>query len=785
MPIDPIFFTLGASFALLAGLAVAQIRPATIVDFPKTVLTLIVVITLAAVATLIRIDPPGFTIDVDPASEPLIGRSDSGIPIYRDAVRDFGNDDIFVVAMHTETDVFTRPNLETIERITQQIRRMPGIAEVESIAWVLSVRYDPERDLVEVARLMDGVPPDAQGIAALRARALADPVHRKTLISADARTTAINITFQPMTDGEFVELDLDGRIEAVLAKESGEGQTFFIAGRPHVRAQAYHIMVRDMATLVPIAVLIAALTLWLMSGSVRGVLLPLSSCLTATLWVFGAMAAVQIDINLITLVLASMMICVGSVYGVHVFARYEVIAATREDTRAAALECLRYARTPVLMAGFTTCIGFAALLLTDAAATNELGIFSILGVSAVTLLSLTAIPAALVLFPGGASLENADSGFGRFLDQLLTAIARMAIGRSGTVLAIWVVMALGAVAVLPRITIDTDVITFFAKDSRVRTDFSSVNRLLTGAVPIYVMVSGDAEGSFRQPETLRAIEALQSSLGEVDGVSQVLSSVDLIRLVNRAMHNDSPEQERVPDTREAVAEATFLLPKAKLRRFATSNHSRGNLIVRTGQSGSKSVRALEERIRDVLAGAELPEGFESNVTGNAILINRSADGIASTQATQVGFAAGTIFLLICAVFRSIRIGLVSIVPNVIPVLLFFGLLGTGVAPLSLPTSLIGSIALGIAIDDTMHFLVAYRARRSVGATPEAAARECILQVGRPIIMTSIMLVVGFLVILASGFATLQEFGYLTAITMALCLTTDLILLPALLVRLRA
>jgi len=788
MPIDPIFFTLGASFALLAGLAVAQIRPATIVDFPKTVLALIVVVSLAAVAMLVRIDPPGFTIDVDPASEPLIGRSDPGIPIYRDAVRDFGNDDIFVVAMHTETDVFTRPNLETIERITQQIRRMPGIAEVESIAWVLSVRYDPERDLVEVARLMDGVPPDAQGIAALRARALADPVHRKTLISADARTTAINITFQPMTDGEFVELDLDGRIEAVLAKESGEGQTFFIAGRPHVRAQAYHIMVRDMATLVPIAVLIAALTLWLMSGSVRGVLLPLSSCLTATLWVFGAMAAVQIDINLITLVLASMMICVGSVYGVHVFARYEVIAATREDTRAAALECLRYARTPVLMAGFTTCIGFAALLLTDAAATNELGIFSILGVSAVTLLSLTAIPAALVLFPGGASaasLEKADSGFGRFLDQLLTAIARMAIGRSGTVLAIWVVMALGAVAVLPRITIDTDVITFFAKDSRVRTDFSSVNRLLTGAVPIYVMVSGDAEGSFRQPETLRAIEALQSSLGEVDGVSQVLSSVDLIRLVNRAMHNDSPEQERVPDTREAVAEATFLLPKAKLRRFATSNHSRGNLIVRTGQSGSKSVRALEERIRDVLAGAELPEGFESNVTGNAILINRSADGIASTQATQVGFAAGTIFLLICAVFRSIRIGLVSIVPNVIPVLLFFGLLGTGVAPLSLPTSLIGSIALGIAIDDTMHFLVAYRARRSAGATPEAAARECILQVGRPIIMTSIMLVVGFLVILASGFATLQEFGYLTAITMALCLTTDLILLPALLVRLRA
>ena len=102
-----------------------------------------------------------------------------------------------------------------------------------------------------------------------------------------------------------------------------------------------------------------------------------------------------------------------------------------------------------------------------------------------------------------------------------------------------------------------------------------------------------------------------------------------------------------------------------------------------------------------------------------------------------------------------------------------------------PTSLIGCIALGIAIDDTMHFLVAYQRQRSQGASPEVAVRHCIRQVGRPIVMTSIMLVVGFLVILASGFGTLREFGYLTALTMAICLTTDLILLPALLVRLRA
>jgi predicted RND superfamily exporter protein len=228
-----------------------------------------------------------------------------------------------------------------------------------------------------------------------------------------------------------------------------------------------------------------------------------------------------------------------------------------------------------------------------------------------------------------------------------------------------------------------------------------------------------------------------------------------------------------------------VLPKERLRRYSNSNHSRANLVVRTGESGSAAVRSLEVRIHEALARVVLPDGYTTDVSANTILLNRGADGIAGNQATQVGFAAAAILGLIVLVFRSPRVGIIAMVPNVVPVLIFFGILGLGTAPLSIPTSLIGSIALGIAVDDTMHFLVAYQTRRRNGETPEQAARECICQVGRPIVMTSVMLVVGFLVILASGFATLQEFGVLTALTMAICLSTDLLLLPALLVRLKA
>jgi predicted RND superfamily exporter protein len=172
------------------------------------------------------------------------------------------------------------------------------------------------------------------------------------------------------------------------------------------------------------------------------------------------------------------------------------------------------------------------------------------------------------------------------------------------------------------------------------------------------------------------------------------------------------------------------------------------------------------------------------VTGNAILLARSADGIARGQPQSVALAAVTIFFVIALGLRSPRLGALAMIPNLVPVLVFFGLLGLGAAPLSLPTSLIGCVALGIAIDDTVHYLVRYRAERQTGASPELAIVRCSQFIGRPIAVTSVVLVAGFLVIALSDFATLREFGVLSAATMGICLVNDLILLPALLVRFR-
>jgi predicted RND superfamily exporter protein len=791
--LSPLAFGLASALVLGAAALIAARRPAWIVDHPRVVLGLIALVTLGMAAAIVRVDPLGFRIGVDASSEPLLPDGDPGEPVYQRAILDFGDDDIFVIAMEAD-DVFTQANLQTLRDVSNRILKLPGVRDTESLVDVYTYRWDAPNELVEMGRFIDDVPSDPDVIADLRRRALADPVYTKTIVARDGRAAAINVTFKPMTDGEFVDLDLDGRIDAILADAARDGVTFHVTGRPHVRSQAHHLLIRDMSLLIPIAVVVAVTALFLMTGSVRGTIVPLAANLTATFWAYGAMALLGADLNLITLVLGPVMITIGGVYGVHVFARYEVVAASAADAREAALDSLRHTLAPVLISGTTTMVGFAALTMNDIPATSGLGGFCVFGVASITVITLTGVPAALALLPlrasdgSGRALYAAQTRLSdavrRGMEAALGAIGRAQIRHAPWVLAGWACVAVLALSLMPRIVVDTDFITFFRKDSNVRVDFDAVNRLLTGAVPIYVVLDSSEEGTFREPEALHALERVQNRIATLPGVTSVLSVVDLIKLARQALEQGEPSAARIPDTRTETAELMFMIPKEKLRALATSNHSSANLLVRTDRLGSQALRELERTIRTELAAVALPAGVHADVTGNAIRINRGADGIAGNQIAQLVLSMGCIFLIVWVVFGRLGLGLLAMPTNVMPVCNFYGMLGAGVATLSIPTSLIGCVALGIAVDDTCHFLQVFRQQRARGKSAEDAAMHCIVEVGRPMVVTSIMLVAGFLVMLFSGFATLREFGYLTAITMGLCLATDVGMLPALLVVLK-
>jgi hydrophobe/amphiphile efflux-3 (HAE3) family protein len=642
----------------------------------------------------------------------------------------------------------------------------------------------PADDWIEIRPLIDDIPTDPAELAALRERSLGDPLFRRTLVSDDGRAAALNVSFRKMTDRDFIVADIDGRIQRILDEETSGGRSFHVAGRPHVKSRVYHLIMRDLTLLLPAAVAGIALVLSFCLGSWRGVVLPLASVLVATLWTFAAIALLGRPLNILTVILAPNLISIGSVYGVHVITRYEEEAEASGDSPEAALRCLHHVITPVLISGLTTVIGFGALLVTDVPAVFELGAFSVLGIACVTLLSISAVPAALALLPLPA--RHAKPGWVRRVSHRIQAVFAFVLRtfnhfsaqHSWSVIGAWVAASLLAAWLVPKVRIDTDYLSFFDARSQVRIDFEAVNRLLAGAVPIYVVLEGGGDGAFREPAALRVLDQLAQK------VEQLPPIVDIVRVLNSAVEGGDKAQEKIPDTRAGVAELLQLVPKGDVGRLLTTDQARANLVVRTGAVGSESVLALAADLEHSLGNGALPPPITGEVTGNAILLSRSADGIASGQMQAVCLAAGSIFLLILAGLRSLPLAVIAMIPNVVPVLLFFGLLGAGIAPLSLPTSLIGSVALGIAIDDTVHYIVRYRAERNAGRNPDEASRRASASVGTAIVTTCAMLVAGYMIISLSGFATLHQFGMLSAGTMILCLFTDLVLLPALLVRWR-
>ncbi|MFT4569813.1 MAG: putative RND superfamily exporter protein [Hyphomicrobiaceae bacterium] len=759
----------------------------------RAVFSLGVPVLISGLAVFALVDPftPTIRMSLDSSEAPMLPDGDPAQEVYQDAIRNFGDDDVFVVVLATN-DVFTADTLEALTRIDRALRRLPGIRGTESLVQTTHVSYNPSQDMVEVGDLIEEIPQTEAELLALKATALSDPLHLGTVVGEGGWAAAINVSFLAMSDEEYVESGLDASIADILAAEQTHSRRFFVTGRKHIKAAAHRRMVSDLLHLIPLAVLVGATIGGVVTGSLRAAVFPVGASLIATLWAFGALAALGRPLNLISLVLGPTLICVGSVFGVHVLARFEEearnwvgsdssdAAERRRASFAAATAALAYVRLPLAIAAVTTCIGFGALVISPTPAIRELGLFSALGIAAVASLSLSALPAQLArLGPQGHSSRGV-----RGVEKVLAWLADVVLARPTAVLCGWAVALVLAVVSIFGIVVDTDYLSFFDHRATVRTDFATIGALVSGAMPIYLTLDGHDEGFFRDPANLRALERLQRRVDELDGVDKTLSLVDFVKPLNAALEGGDAAAARIPDSRGELAEVIFLLPKDALRTYANSNHSAVNLLVRTSWTGSARIRALESSL--YAAASEI--GFDPKVvvavTGNTIVLNHAADSIAGNQFATVGSAALAIFVLMSRVFGSLRVGALAMIPNLAPVLLFFGVLGAGVATLSLPTSLIGCIALGIAIDDTAHFLVGYRARREGGLDPKAAARSCMIELGRPIVVTSLMLVGGFSVLGVSGFATLREFGGLSALTMLLCLAADMVLLPALLVRAR-
>lgn len=731
---------------------------------PRLTLAALVAITLVFGVFAARIR-------IDPAIENLLPENDPDRQYYETVKAVFGSEEATVVGVFG--DVFSPETLATIDQLSRQFGALDGVREVISLTTVKGVASD-EMGL-RVGPLLREVPRTAADAAAFKAKVLGDPLYVGNLVNAAGDATSILVLYEPLSDKEFLARDLEGQVRRGVAA-AGDPARFAITGVQTLKVNGAKLMQQDLLRFVPLSLAFVVLVLVLEFRTVRGVVLPLACVIAGSVWTTGVMVLCGSDINMGTLILPPLLMAIGIAYAIHVLSRYYVELAGGRPREAVVAAMVAHVRLPVFVAWLTTVVSCATLILNPIHAIRDFGVYSVVGITAIFAVSVFFIPAALLLLPHPAAPATPAAAGRDRVAVAVDVVGRWAVAHRLLVLAGGIVLCGLSLWGASRIRVETDYLQFFSRDSVFRRDNERIAASLGGTQPIYVSIEGDGSGSMAHLDVLAAMRDLQQFVAEQPGVDGSLSLADYVAIMQGALN---PERGRaLPDSQDDVDQLMLFVNPADVAPVVARDYGRANIIIRTRLSGSAEVGALVDRIAEY-AQSRFRRGIETRTTGSMVLLNRSADDLARGQVSGLWQVLAMLLVIMSLIFLSLRAGLLSLVPNVVPIIVLFGIMGwTGIS-LNISTSMIAVIAIGIAVDDTIHYFSEFNVQLRATGDQEQAILNVVRSVGKPIVYSALALTAGFAITCLSNFQPIRHFGFLSSATVAVGLIAELLITPAL------
>jgi uncharacterized protein len=746
------------------------------------------IILAGALAVTIWLGFHAWQIRIESGLETVLPKGDESVAYYDKVRATFGSDDVGVVGV-LAPDLFATSTLEKVNRVTIELGKIPGVETVLS----LTNAVDVGADVFTPPKLLPKIPPDPEDVAALRTKLEAVPLYRKNLVNEDYTGTAINIFFKQLSDTDYEQLRIDEQIMALIDREAGP-ERFFFTGAAHVKHEAVGLMRYDLYRFTPIAILLVIVTLWLSFRTKRGVILPFLSVITALVWTLGIMVLAGRSITLGTFVLPPLLLVVGSSYAFHVMARYYEQTEGRTERIEVVVRAFERVWVPLLISALVTVIGFGSLMVNRIPAIFELGAFAVVGIVCLAVTTLLPLHASLAILPTERVARRAGQGT-PLLDRVLAWLGRAASSARRPILWGALVIAVVSVFMLQKINVDSDFLYYFTPSARVRIDNQTINEQIVGSNPFYVVIEGQP-GTIGRWEVLKLVKQLQHFLELQPGITSTVSIVDYLELLESGLNSASggdlvvgPEGQLVPpeppkpfwDTPANLAPVLKMVSTSPstFKNVVTPDFAKASILVRTRLSGSRSIETTLDKVRAYVS-VHFPQDIPVRLTGTLVLLTGTTSDIVAGQIESLTIALGVIFIVMSAMFLSMRIGFLAILPNVLPILIFFGVMAQLGILLNLGTSLIAAISLGIAVDSTIHYMARLNLELKGETDQTAAITRALRTVGIPIVYTTVALFFGFLTFAFSSFVPIQNFGVLTGITMATSLVANLVLLPTIL-----
>ena len=712
-----------------------------------------------------------------------------GLPALQEYKEQYGEDVNLLIIILKADDIFKADNLRAIERLSEFLgtqKEIMGVTSLTDVDVIRNVKEDEEEDgELRIEPFMKTIPDDATTLDALREEASQSRQLHRFLISDNGKVTAIVGELEGnLKRQNRLIADVEKWIENDRSLHPESTVKHFMGGLNIIQLEYERKATDNMFSTGILIVVIMGFILLLQYRRITGVILPVLCALVSMAMVVGMMTVAGESINVVSQLIPELMIIIGIADGIYILSRFFEEREKLPPGRALEVT-MRHMIVACFFTSLTTAVGFGSLYAADMYLIKQFGIYCAAGVM-ISYVNVILITSAVLSFSrkrpaGGAAKKDGGKKKADLTEKCLQWAVRTFTNRPRVIVAISVILIATAAGLSLRIKTQHRLLSELDPENPTVKVNEMFENNLFGVLSFAIELHGP-EGSMVEPIVLKKIDGIVAELEEDEGVRKTLSLSSTLKEFNEKWMDEGPGEYKLPKSRGlAVNYLDFLDPELK-KKIVNEDYSKTRIMLRTKNLPSKWWVKKQELLTSELDNLFPPDGeITWRFNGSSHLGANTLEHLIYDLLTTMILSIVLITILMTLLFRSIRIGLISMIPNLMPLTMTFGFMGAAGIELRPATAIIFAVSLGIAVNDTIHLMARFREELKRQTDIREAVTATVMSAGRPVIYTSVLLIAGYCVLLTSDFVAVRHFSMLFGVTLVSAVWADLLFTPILLI----